>query len=723
MRIPPPGSDPSEIASFCDTIVQELAKDDRRLAWEIEAERGLNLYLGNHFTTGRDVSGNTEGAEFPSHNYGQAANGMIRLVLNRIQNCIISLMAIQGGDPPKVTFTPRESGEPPIYYLNTNIPEGQSIGTQTTQQAAMVGVVWGPTQPLPDAEVANLQQLIAMGEQAKAQAGAAGLPPPAGIIPAEVLVEVSDRTCSEILQVIYDAMWEACDGQYTFVENILNKNIVGWQPTLYEFDDEAKQHILTNIHPLQVFFDGTRSDLRRIQVAIYDEPVSADEAKAMYPDLAAEIDEWASAGPLRFPGSRMYTPAFRYTQNFYREMLVIRHCWFRNQPYPMTPKDAVKSGKLQQGTVPTGNMIPNPDPTAADPATGAPGAMPETRPAIVHPQTGEEVTPQIPGVLGQPQANPKWPCCYGIRQIRIVANQAVQDKQCEHDDIPLPTNINIPVPYSPYAQGEPLRLEGIQMALNYVLSAIVTHQRYNAFPPEIVAESVVAMMDKALQECRAKPGQRIVVPDSILSTIKTAKDVIATLDVAALPADFWKLLQFLVEMIDKEGNQSDVMSGNASASWSGDAIASLQNAASQVIRAKSMMTEFYVRRLARLQVGSIINRMEPEDWKKYCTKYPWQALQAMHTHAKDLDINISVQITSGSGASKQSETNNLVAARKNGVPVSDPTLMERMNLDPDVELTQQADFNRKRAASMPQQPQMPAGKASLGKASPPQPTP
>ncbi len=261
------------------------------------------------------------------------------------------------------------------------------------------------------------------------------------------------------------------------------------------------------------------------------------------------------------------------------------------------------------------------------------------------------------------------------------------------------------MPYSPYGMGEPDRLEGLQMALNYVLSAIVTHQRYNAFPPEFVAASIVAELDEALKHCRAKPGQRVSVPDAILQQVgNDIKKVIATLDTAPIAPDFWKLLSFLVETIDKEGNQSDVMSGNAAPGWSGDAIASLQNAASQVIKAKSMYTEFYLRDIARLRAHSIIYRMGPQDWQKFCTKYPIQAMEALHAHAGSMDYDISVQVQSGSGAAKQSQTNNLIAARQNGVPISDPEIMERLDVDPDIQLQRQAEYERKKQQQMPQLP-------------------
>jgi hypothetical protein len=209
-------------------------------------------------------------------------------------------------------------------------------------------------------------------------------------------------------------------------------------------------------------------------------------------------------------------------------------------------------------------------------------------------------------------------------------------------------------------------------------------------------------MDESLRKCRARPGQRLEVPDDLLASGMKITEIIANLDTGVIPPDFWKLLQFLVDMIDREGNQSDVMSGNAAPGWSGDAIASLQNAASQVIEAKSMHTEIYLRDVARQMAHCIINRMGPDDWRRYCSKYPVAAMEALHSRAKCLECDISVQIQSGSGAAKQSQTNGLIAAKQNGVPVSDPEIMERLGVDPDVQIQRQADFMRKQSSAMPQ---------------------
>jgi hypothetical protein len=105
VQIPPPGSDPSAIAEYVDLLVREHAQDQHRMAWAEQAERGLNLYLGNHYTTPEPADA-------------------IRIVLNRTLTVVISQVAIQAGDPPAFTFKRRETGDKPVVHLNTNLPEG-----------------------------------------------------------------------------------------------------------------------------------------------------------------------------------------------------------------------------------------------------------------------------------------------------------------------------------------------------------------------------------------------------------------------------------------------------------------------------------------------------------------------------------------------------------------------------------------------------------------------
>lgn len=750
MVIPPPGSDPAAIALYVDRLVREADQDPNRQAWLAEVGRDFNLYLGNHFDT-------------------PAPADTIRLVLNRIQNAVIALVAIQAGDQPKITFSPRETGEPPICYLNTKMPAAMPV------MQRMFAAGEDPTQPLDDNLAAALKEAIAQGQLMVARAAQTGMAPPQ-VPPKELLIEVNDQSAAAALQTVFDGMWDAAGAPYIFVENILNKNILGWQPTLYEFDDDElaggmdKKHVLTNVHPKQVFLDPLNTDSSKWQYAVYDQPISADEAKSKWPQLSDQIDFAAKEGVILPPGAKHYEIAAMYHQAFQRHMVVVRTAWVRYQPYPLKPEQALAMGLVVQppapdaapstapSSAPLQSAIEPPAPeamqtpagdaattqpgpaseepmqTGAPPSPGTPGvqgAMPnEMQPggAILpqppngwakledpgvtfgnqRPDNPAERIPQgqssayfLPGTDGA-AVNPQhklWPRRFSIRQITVVANLAVDDRECELGEIPLPTNRNLPIPFSPYGQGEPKRLEGVQMAINRLLSSMVTHHAYNAYPPELILASVVNKMDEAMRNARSKPGQRIIVPDDLLNVLRNdLKNALQTVDVPQMPADFWKLLELLLKLIDEEGNQSDVMQGNAEPGWSGEIVKALQNAASQVVKGKSMFTEFYLTRLARLMESAIVDRMTPDDWAKYVSKYPPQAIEALHTRNKSLDRNVSVKVTSASGSAEQAQTQQLLGARQLGVPIPDPMIMERLGVDPDAAQQQQTDWLRNQQA-------------------------
>lgn len=739
-ELPPPGTDPSGVAEYVDRLVRESADDPRRVQWLEEAERNYQLYLGQHWTTA-------------------TPEGEIRLQLNRTQNAIVSLVSLQAGDPPKISFSPRESGEPPLYYLNTELPEAAIViarltgavdpgrpemsVTQTTEgedgseqeesyeqperapdplAGAFADQATGQptfdfTQPLPDAIGKQLKAEVEMSIAVAAQQQAGGMPPSEPPLPEELIVEVTDSTASQALQTVFDAMWEGADAQAIFTECVLNKNILGWQTTLVEFDDEHKKHVLTNIHPKQVFPDPLNSDNKRWAYCVFDQPISKSEALKKWPHLAASIMEYnlGSPGSLIFPGSRNYDHASMFDQTFQREMVVVRTAWIRCQSYPMTEQEAVAAGRVTPGEALTGETEeveaqPAEDGTQMVDEQGAPQRyqQPVMRPALF--DALDPVKELAPG-------SPGWPVRYGIRQVMIVAgSNVVDDRECEYPEIPLVVNKNIPVPFSTYGQGEPKRLEGLQMAVNRILSAFVTYHAYNAYPPEMVAESVVEMMDEALRDCRTKPGQRLAIPDSLILQLGDVNKIVTNMEQGTMTADFWRLLDLLVQYIDMEGNQADVIQGEASASWSGKTVDALQSAANQVIRGKAIYTEYYLKNLTTLLVHAIVHRLTPIDWKRIISRYPVQVLNAFSSRLKSLDVDVVVEIASGSGSSKRNETNNLIMARANGVPVSDPELLERMGVDPDTQLQKQSDWMRKMAALQgPPQPQQgPGGEGEGG---------
>jgi hypothetical protein len=417
---------------------------------------------------------------------------------------------------------------------------------------------------------------------------------------------------------------------------------------------------------------------------VYDQICPVEEAIAAMPQYK-DLIMAARSQQVQIPGSN-YTKAAIYDQTFHRDMVVIRTVWLAGQPVPMTEAEALEAGLIKQGQIGTGNF---PSAPMTDEA-GAP--LTDQAGAPVTTQGEEEMRPALvaaDGLESKPGA-PNWPMTFGVREIRIVEGsngaKVLFDGRCPYDKIPLVVNVNIPIPYSPYGQGEPKRLEGQQAAFNRLISAIVTHFEYNAYPPEITFESLNEMLDQSLRTMRTQPNKRVVVPDDIAQMVGyDMNKLVTTLDVPQMGSDAWRLLEFLSASIDKESNNNDVMQGNAPAGSSGEWVKSLQQAAQQAILSKSMFTESWLREIALLFLKVIMDVLTADDWAQRCGKYPPQVIASLHQRRKKPVIDISVQINSGSNSLRQQQTSQLVALRQIGVPVSDDTLFERHNLDGEAE--------------------------------------
>lgn len=775
-------SNQGDAASYLDRLVLESVT--RRLPLEPMADRNLNLYLGNHWISAA-----------PNDSFDQ-------IVVNRILNSIISQVAVQTEQTPKVKFTPRESLEPPIYYVNTNLntaptPEViQLLGSLPPEtQAPWVDPATQQPQlprPLTDQEVQLVESAI---DNAARQAAMVGQET---TIPADILIGVTDRIASEAVQTIFDAKWEECDGDFKTSENLLFSAVVGWQWLLFEWDDAKSLPVLKNVPWLQIHIDPLATDVRDAQYVIYDQAISADEASALFPDLEAEIRQAAMPGVLR-PAGTEYRQTSVYGITFQRDMVTLRTGWLRNQPVPLTPEDAIAKGlittDIKETTSPTecscgmglaqamsqhaegcecreGYTAPDPvaglvadepvpggsggpadqegdgpaagagntgddgvgenasdnqdsppanpiateggpaEPeTPIDPETALPPATKTTQKTVYYlakkstvVQTDDEAGP---GEEVQP-GDKSWPSRPILRQIRTLLSAIIDDRECEFVDIPMCLNINIPIPFSPYGQGEPERLQGLQMAINSVISDMVTHWHMHAQPAEFIPESVNQTLPSyAQKQYTATPGTKFIVPDQIMQALQGKMGWY--MDPPKIPADAVGLLNLLLKLIDDESENSEVLQGKASASWSGEAINALQHAAKGSIGWKSRRLEFVLKHLTRLIEGCIVHRMPIAEKMRYVRKYPEQVWDAMEERILNLDQSIGVEIASGSGAKKQADQQNDRALYELGL-LSPQSVLESSNRDPKIELNQKLQWQRELAAT---QSQLPAGAAPV----------
>jgi hypothetical protein len=738
--LPPQGSITKDNEAYATAFLDGLVVESevRKQPLQPGADENLSDYLGHQWKL-----------EAPDY-YSQ-------ITVNRIQNAVIAQVAIQTEETPKSKFTPRESLEPPVYYLNTSLdttptPELQALLAvlppevkDTTIDAE--GKEVPPRELLPD-EVQLIEQAIDAAAR-----NAALLPGTETTIPADILIGITDRIAAESLQTIFDAKWDECDADFAISENSLYNSIVGWQWLQYQFDDETFAHQLKNVPFLQVHVDPLATDVRDAQYVIFDQIMSADEAVAAYPDLETDIRRNATAGTIA-PAGASYRQASIYGDvNFRREMIPVRTAWIRHNPKPLTPEEALAKGLITEKTEPIeepmscncgmGLEMPVQDHDAECPcrmgykspmdkmaamgqealvtevAEGESETLAEDGAAPVTPapemdegqslpptsrvvgtksiytlvKTSEEVTPE----------SPLWPSRPILRQLRAILSSIVDDRECEFADIPMCLNVNIPIPYSPYGMGEPERLRGLQTAINSVLSDMVTHWHFHAQPAEWVAQSANNSLPKQMQGLyTGAPGNKIVVPDDLLMRLQGK--VAGYIDPPKIPSDGWQLLQLMLKLIDDEANNTEVMQGRASASWSGEAINSLQKAARGAIGWRSRRTEFVLKRLAKLMAFSIIHRMPIEIKKQYVTRFPPQVWNRLDAKMRTLEMDVSVEISSGGGAKKQKQEASDLSLFDRGL-LSKTTMLESTNHDPKIE-----SMNRMKEAAedavkqMPQQP-------------------
>jgi hypothetical protein len=385
-------------------------------------------------------------------------------------------------------------------------------------------------------------------------------------------------------------------------------------------------------------------------------------------------------------------------------MIVVRHCWLRYQPFPLTAQEAAAKGKVRLEATPTGEMQEQIGEPTVDPITGAQTPtttqVPVTRQAVISTATNQEITPTIKNEQGKDIPHPDWPTRYGIRYILIVGNRAVKDEESPFPDSQLLFNQNILVPYSPYSRGEATRLVDLQIALNHVLSSIVNIQRYNAYPIQLMEQSVAQWLRKYTGEARANPAVTVEAPQWLIQQLNGLKNVITTIDPPTVPPDQWKLIEFLIKMIDQEGNMADVLQGKAPPGWSGEMAQTMATAATAVLKVKSLCTEVWLKRIEDMMRHCILKEMQPEHLARYLPQYPPHFVAAVHERMQGMQFTSTVQIGSGSGAAKAQETQNMVMARgKFQIPVSEPTILDNMNLNADAELAKQEDFELKKGKS------------------------
>lgn len=614
MNLPPLGQTEDDTEGQVVVYVHGLARESRDAAypWESVVERNNHLY--------------TYGTDTPAEALGDS------VVVNDIQNAIIAATDIQTKEPPRVTLDPVETGEQPTYWWAGPDHIGIQIGLMPQQVGEWIDpekVATAIEEGKNPAEVTPQAPLPIDPLQAgdlKAVAVASELNPSLmeGSIRPEWLVEFTDRLVAELYQQVFDVLWERSQVDLWNRKNLLDTNIQGWAYGLYEFDDERKRHKLRHLPLFDTYVDPTVSDIADASYAGFDVVVDAGEAAVAYPELADIIEAEANTGHARHPDG--FGGSAQYDHRFERKVVVFRHFWLRHQQLPMSPDEAQTAGLVEQ----------QPSPVDLD-------GTPLGEPSFIHAETG---LPTAPGA-------PEWPHKIGIRQILILNNRVLDDRESEFADIPILHNVNIPLPGArPYGIGEPFRLRSLQRAASNVLDAMVEYADYFAAPVMTISQSMYNALPENKRDTIGKAGSILILLDD--QWMLTGGKPITTTPPPPMPPALAELYPTLKREMEESSGHSEVLQGRAgSQARSGKAIELLQTSAASMIGFKSARTGDMVKRQAELMLHSIVHRLTVEDIERIISKYPRHILMAVHERAREIEWNVRVSVQAGNGSLQQ----------------------------------------------------------------------
>ncbi len=643
--------------------------------WEDDGRRFLGDQWG---ARGSSFGGLVDGKEGSRVNDGQDATSLIkpqRVVINRTQNAVIATTAVKLRKRPTVRLTPAESSDDPQYIIKRSrgmemlklalidpqvdaqvasqvafardpamlpplqeaVAAGQIDVTKTPFTSYQLSGVAPMTRPQVDAIAAlnlgivwvwfTLPQMLGDEPFEKFEAdtllGVVNPVLPPLLLDDDVYI-INDHLVADIADKIFKNRVSLAGLDFYIAQNDINCSIFGHQPMLFEWDPVKHIPVFGNPHILNVYIDplctGRMEDAAYIGV---DVPISAEKSKLLWPKYAAKIDEAANTGQLTDKeGNTVHGAEHGY--DFRRMMLTVRTFWERYVPYPSTPQQAMEAGVVE----------------------------PTERGGIMH-LAGTDKPIGLD--------DPNWPTTPGIRQTQTIPAIGVvlSDQPCPFADMPWAWNLNIPIQYTPYGQGEPMRMADVQTQINRLASILHNHARYYQYPMMIVPLELMELMKaKGLRDIFARPGRMIGVPRHIWQTAVNSPLARQgfTMTPPPIPGEFVKLLEMLLTEIDRSGGYVDVLQGQAPAKdTSGIAITQLQNAAHGPIALKSMYTEWMLERIARLTLDAIVKWLPTSVWMKILDQYPESVVELVRQKIDPEQFNIEVEIMSGKGANRELE--------------------------------------------------------------------
>lgn len=256
----------------------------------------------------------------------------------------------------------------------------------------------------------------------------------------------------------------------------------------------------------------------------------------------------------------------------------------------------------------------------------------------------------------------------------------MDDRECEFVDIPILHNINIPRPgASPIGMGEPMRLKGLQLAINRTVNAMVKQNDYNAFGVHNIPQSVANAMTKEYKSAKVRPDMTLIWPDNLYQQMGGKMGT--TEPPAPLSPAAMELAPLLKSLMDESSGHTPALKGQApSADASGKMVELLQSSGVAMMTFKAQRFGETVESLANLSLNDIVRRMTLDDVLKIVSRYKRHVLAKLVEKWEGMEWNVKVRIEAIAEGVKQQKLAMIQVLMPLGL-VDPQTASEWLNLD------------------------------------------
>jgi hypothetical protein len=192
------------------------------------------------------------------------------------------------------------------------------------------------------------------------------------------------------------------------------------------------------------------------------------------------------------------------------------------------------------------------------------------------------------------------------------------------------------------------------MSINVVLTTIVNHQRYSAYPAEFWPADLYNRLVKSGFKPYIRPGRQVPIPRADYDRMTSQGKIGFTQEPPVMSQDKVQVLELLLREHDKLSGNVDALQGRQTSSrTSGVLFQQLRAEARGPLALKAKFLQLSTKRLAEMMLDAITKWMSDGMWNRILNRYPQHVIDEYRRTITPDTLNVEVAITNSGGLIEQ----------------------------------------------------------------------